>query len=168
MIYQPKEPLIQYPPWSRNPLPSSRGLGRRCCCEECRRSCIGSRIPDEVQLTISGFTTNLCTQAECDLLNDVHVLSYAPTEFLPCRWEKEVTSDCALLEEANPLSVLIRPFFGVPTWRARIGPERYIGTPMTVESDCLTWSESLSHFFTGASFLACDGGEFLTVDIEAL
>lgn len=76
MIYIPKEPLIQLPPWSRNPLPSTRGLARRCCV--CCPVCIGTP-PVEVFVAFTGFVSDACTS--CESLNDTFTLPYDRTTF---------------------------------------------------------------------------------------
>lgn len=54
MIYKPKEALIQFPSlWlPGSPLPSSRGLARRCCCA-CN-PCGSSTLPDSWSAVIDG------------------------------------------------------------------------------------------------------------------
>lgn len=76
MIYQPKAPLIHLPPWSRHPLPSSRGLARRCCCEECFCKAGETISKDvEIELTITGIVnSNPVDCANCTDLNDTFML----------------------------------------------------------------------------------------------
>lgn len=85
MIYKPKEALIQFPSlWlPGSPLPSSRGLGRRCCCG-C--SCEAVQDIEEVSLTFSGIPNNECT--DCSFLNtDIFVLSADVVPEQECRWD---------------------------------------------------------------------------------
>lgn len=175
MIYKPKEASIQFPSlWlPGSPLPSSRGMpGYPCCCEdECRSYCIDDNLPDEVQVTISGLTDRSCTQEECDVLNATHILAWDPVAFNPCRWWITVASECSLMNSpasSGGIYAAIRLFLGVPTWQVGVANEIYIGVPMAFDSNCLTWSETLSHFSSGATFFACNDGELLTVDIDAI
>lgn len=67
MIYQPKEALIQFPSlWlPGSPLPSSRGLGRRCCCGvDCGRC---NNPPESVTVDfVSGGWVDVTTCTNCE------------------------------------------------------------------------------------------------------
>lgn len=95
--YTPKEALIQFPSlWlPGSPLPSSRGLGRRCCCvEDCPNLCTGS-IPQQIEVTITGVQDGTCDECAA-YWNDVFIIDlYA---FFRCSYLLQEAGLCDALQ----------------------------------------------------------------------
>lgn len=103
MIHQqPKKTLLQFPglwlpdrephhPWHL-PSRSSRGLARRCCCDEVCPNC-GGTTPDQFEVVITGVLPfEFFDCVNCNDLNDTYILDWSennPTTGEPdsqCHW----------------------------------------------------------------------------------
>lgn len=89
--YKPKEALIQFPSlWlPGSPLPSSRGLGRRCCCDGaiCGH-CVNGAAPTQWEVVIEDLASEsdvaVCTEEACLSLNNTYILDYEYDQLDPC------------------------------------------------------------------------------------